>query len=40
LRELGIVAGRSNNSFAPNHTATRAEALVVILRVLDLKQQE
>ncbi len=37
LRELGVVKGRNNNSFAPNDAATRAEALVVILRVLDLK---
>ena len=35
LRELGIVTGRSNNSFAPNDEATRAEALVIIMRVLD-----
>lgn len=36
LRELGIVAGRDNNNFAPNDAPTRAEALVVILRALDL----
>ncbi|MDQ6417918.1 S-layer homology domain-containing protein [Paenibacillus sp. LHD-117] len=36
LRELGLVTGRSNNNFAPNDAATRAEALVIILRVLDL----
>ncbi|MGO4545407.1 S-layer homology domain-containing protein [Paenibacillus sp. 2TAB23] len=36
LSELGLITGRSNNSFAPNDAATRAEALVVILRLLDL----
>ncbi|WP_454192521.1 cellulase family glycosylhydrolase [Paenibacillus sp. Marseille-Q7038] len=36
LHELGIVEGRSNNNFAPNDVPTRAEAIVVILRALDL----
>ncbi|RPK31414.1 cellulase family glycosylhydrolase [Paenibacillus xylanexedens] len=36
LRELVIVAGHSNNRFAPNDAPTRTEALVVILRALDL----
>ncbi|WP_141504340.1 Ig-like domain-containing protein [Paenibacillus luteus] len=40
LRGLGIVTGRGNNSFAPNNAATRAEALVLILRVLDLNEQD
>ncbi|WP_270165581.1 S-layer homology domain-containing protein [Paenibacillus sp. SYP-B4298] len=35
LRELGVVTGRNNNSFAPNDAATRAEALVIIMRILD-----
>ena len=35
LRELGLVTGRSNNSFAPQEAATRAEALVIIMRILD-----
>lgn len=36
LREQGLLTGRSNNSFAPNESATRSEALVIILRALDL----
>jgi len=36
LREQGHLAGRSGNSFAPNEAASRAEALVIILRVLKL----
>ncbi|OMF31808.1 hypothetical protein BK133_15525 [Paenibacillus sp. FSL H8-0548] len=37
LRELGIINGRENNNFASNETATRAEALVIIMRVLNNK---
>jgi Fibronectin type 3 domain-containing protein len=33
--ELGIVNGREGNRFAPNDAATRAEAVVILLRVLD-----
>jgi len=33
--ELGIVQGRDDNRFAPNDTATRAEAVVLILRLLE-----
>ncbi|MFD1134418.1 S-layer homology domain-containing protein [Paenibacillus urinalis] len=36
LRELGLMTGRSNNSFAPHEAATRAEAIVIIMRILDL----
>ena len=36
LREQGLLTGRSGNSFAPNDAATRAEALVIILRALNL----
>jgi uncharacterized protein YjdB len=35
LREQGVVTGRGNNNFAPNDIATRAEALVIILRILE-----
>jgi|GEM_PF-1454521 len=35
LRKLGIIEGRSNNSFVPNDSATRAEAIVIILRALE-----
>jgi len=33
--ELGILKGRDGNRFAPNDKATRAEAVVMLLRMLD-----
>ncbi|MBU5671336.1 OmpL47-type beta-barrel domain-containing protein [Paenibacillus brevis] len=35
LRSLGIVSGRSDNKFAPDSLASRAEAITVILRMLE-----
>ncbi|WP_315911006.1 InlB B-repeat-containing protein [Xylanibacillus composti] len=35
IRELGIVSGRGGNQFAPNDTATRAEAVVMLLGMLE-----
>jgi len=35
LHESGIISGRSGNTFAPNEEATRAEAITIILRILD-----
>ncbi len=35
LRERGIVLGRGENQFVPQGIATRAEATVILLRVLD-----
>ncbi|RJX37918.1 hypothetical protein D3P09_17690 [Paenibacillus pinisoli] len=35
--EQGLVKGREGNQFAPDGTTTRAEAVVLILRVKDLK---
>jgi methionine-rich copper-binding protein CopC len=40
LREIGIVNGRSADKFVPNDTATRAEAVVMLLRMLDFMEQE
>nr|WP_260981977.1 chitobiase/beta-hexosaminidase C-terminal domain-containing protein [Paenibacillus sp. 32O-W] len=37
IRELGIVDGRGENRFMPNETATRAEATVMLLRMLEHK---
>ena|GEM_PF-1783779 len=37
LQELGLFTGRTNNSFAPNDTATRAEAITVIIRLHELQ---
>lgn len=40
IRELGIVSGRAGNRFVPNDTATRAEAAVLLLRMLEVREQE
>ncbi|SDD56085.1 Cadherin-like beta sandwich domain-containing protein [Paenibacillus sp. UNCCL117] len=36
--ELGLVQGKENNRFAPQDTATRAEAVTLIMRMLKLDQ--
>ncbi|MGE7271105.1 fibronectin type III domain-containing protein [Brevibacillus panacihumi] len=35
IRNQNLVSGRSGNRFAPNETATRAEAATILLRMLD-----
>jgi hypothetical protein len=40
LKETGIVEGRSGNRFAPGAIATRAEAVAVILRLLEAIEVE
>lgn len=35
LHKAGLLSGRDNNQFAPNDKATRAEVIVVLLRILD-----
>lgn len=37
-KELELVSGYEDRSFQPNHKATRAEACVMIVRLLDLKK--
>ncbi|OMF37983.1 hypothetical protein BK133_03080 [Paenibacillus sp. FSL H8-0548] len=37
LQELKLFVGRNHNSFAPNETATRAEAITVLIRLLELQ---
>ena len=37
IRKLGIVSGRGGNKFVPNDIATRAEAVVMLLRMLENK---
>jgi arabinogalactan endo-1,4-beta-galactosidase len=37
VKKLGIVNGRSGNLFAPNETATRAEAVTIIMNLLQTK---
>lgn len=34
IRTIGIVDGRGGNQFVPNETATRVEAIVMLLRML------
>jgi hypothetical protein len=40
IRKLGIVNGRDGNRFVPNDTATRAEAVVMLLRMLELQERK
>ncbi|WP_160499857.1 leucine-rich repeat protein [Paenibacillus dendrobii] len=37
LRQVGVLQGRSGGKFAPSAEASRAEALTIILRLLDMK---
>lgn len=39
IRQHGMIEGRGGNRFVPNATATRAEATVMLLRMLEQKQQ-
>ncbi|MHA7578822.1 S-layer homology domain-containing protein [Paenibacillus vandeheii] len=36
IRALGIASGRESNKFVPNDIATRAEAAIMLLRVINL----
>ena len=38
IAELGLINGRSNGNFEPNGNATRAKAIVFVLRLLDYKE--
>lgn len=40
IRKRGIVSGRGGNNFVPNGTATRAEAVVMLLRMLEAQEQQ
>ncbi|RJX38992.1 hypothetical protein D3P09_15920 [Paenibacillus pinisoli] len=40
IRTLGIVDGRGGNHFVPNETATRVEAIVMLLRMLGQLKEE
>ncbi|TDF95444.1 InlB B-repeat-containing protein [Paenibacillus piri] len=40
IRKQGIVSGRDGNSFVPNDTATRAEAIVMALRMLKVRDTQ
>ncbi|WP_171631370.1 S-layer homology domain-containing protein [Paenibacillus plantarum] len=37
VKQAGIVQGKSNNQFAPKDNAIRAEAVTVLLNLLELK---
>jgi len=38
LYEIGLVTGREHNNFKPNDAATRAEAIVMIIRSLEMNR--
>lgn len=38
IRKLGIIQGRGGNQFAPNESATRAEAVVMLLRMMENRE--
>ncbi|MEK0314863.1 S-layer homology domain-containing protein [Cohnella sp. 56] len=40
IRKLGIANGRGGNKFVPNDTATRSEAVVMLLKMLELLEQK
>lgn len=40
IRQLGIVNGRGSNKFVPNDTATRSEAVVMLLKMLEVREQK
>ncbi|WP_372490907.1 S-layer homology domain-containing protein [Paenibacillus mellifer] len=35
VRKLGIMSGRGDNEFVPNGTATRSEAVTLLVRILE-----
>lgn len=40
VREQGIMNGRGGNKFVPNGTATRAEAVTLLVRILELGEEQ
>jgi hypothetical protein len=38
LRKQNLLQGRNDLRFAPNESATRAETLVMLLRMLDMRE--
>jgi len=40
LRKLGIATGRGGNAFVPNDTATRSEAVAILLKMLEIKERK
>lgn len=40
IHKLSIVSGRGGNKFVPNGTATRAEGVVMLLTMLEVREQE
>lgn len=40
LRKLGIVNGRGGNVFVPNDTATRSEAVAILLKMLEIQERK
>lgn len=40
LAQMGIMTGKANGKFDPNHTATRAEAVTIIIRAIDYLESQ
>ncbi|MFD0716204.1 S-layer homology domain-containing protein [Paenibacillus sp. GCM10027626] len=40
IKRFGIVNGRGGNKFVPNDTVTRTEAVVMLLRMLEVRDQQ
>ncbi|GFZ92768.1 hypothetical protein GCM10008018_44040 [Paenibacillus marchantiophytorum] len=38
MKQVGIIVGRGDNKFVPNETATRAEAVTMIMNLLHVKK--
>ncbi|UKS29689.1 S-layer homology domain-containing protein [Paenibacillus sp. HWE-109] len=38
MKQVGIIEGRGDNKFVPNETATRAEAVTMIMNLLHVKK--
>lgn len=39
MKKLGIIEGKGRNVFAPGHKTTRAEAVTVLLKMLEQKSK-
>ncbi|WP_246120441.1 S-layer homology domain-containing protein [Cohnella terricola] len=40
LKNLGLMSGKGSNKFAPNDKATRAEAVAILLKMIDQKSKQ
>lgn len=40
IRQLGIISGRGGNRFVANDSATRTEAVVMLLKMLEVQEND